>query len=289
VILACGGFAADPVMGRNSLRLPHPVPWGSPGNTGDGIKMAQLVGADLAHPYNYMQMAGLSAPPYQTGFWAEPADGRFIYVGADGRRFIDESQDKRHGKSPVRGMFDFHPGTPTWTVFDEDGRLAGPLVPPRAVCSWGWMTQIERYEWSQDNRVEIERGWINQASTVEDLARQLGIDPDGLVSEVDRYNRWVADGVDDPMFGRPGTTMRPISKAPFYGFAWAQLLITTLGGLRKDGRARVLDPFGEPIPGLYCAGDVASSYTWLLSGGMGLGDALAFGRIAGREAAALEP
>ncbi len=80
--------------------------------------------------------------------------------------------------------------------------------------------------------------------------------------------------------------MFPIARPPFYGYEWAQLLITTMGGIRKDDFARALDPFGEPIPGLYCAGDASSTYSWCCSGGMGLGDALAFGRIAGRNAAA---
>jgi succinate dehydrogenase/fumarate reductase flavoprotein subunit len=64
-------------------------------------------------------------------------------------------------------------------------------------------------------------------------------------------------------------------------------MITTLGGLRKDSFGRVIGVDGAPIPRLYCAGDIASTYTWLLSGGMGHADALAFGRLAGRHAACL--
>ncbi len=79
--------------------------------------------------------------------------------------------------------------------------------------------------------------------------------------------------------------MAPLVEPPFYGYEWAQVLITTLGGIRKDGEARAIDVFGAPIPGLFCAGDAASTYSWALSGGMGLGDAMAFGRIAGRNAA----
>jgi succinate dehydrogenase/fumarate reductase flavoprotein subunit len=59
-----------------------------------------------------------------------------------------------------------------------------------------------------------------------------------------------------------------------------------MGGLRKDGEARVRHVDGRPIPGLYCAGEIASTYTWALSGGQSIGDALSFGRIAGRNAAA---
>ena len=72
----------------------------------------------------------------------------------------------------------------------------------------------------------------------------------------------------------------------YYGYRWGQLLLTTLGGIRKDGHGRALDPEGAPIPGLYATGDGASTYSWLLSGGMGVGDAMAFGRIGARHAAA---
>lgn len=287
VVLGSGGFAANREMGRNYLRLPKPTPWGSPACTGDGIRMAQQVGADLTHPSNYMAVPGIEIPGRGVGLEASPRDNRFISVGADGRRFMNDSLGSRHGKARIRGELDMFPGHPMWTIFDEDGRLAGPLVVPRQYCAFGWLTQIERYEWSLDNLAEIERGWITRADSLPELADQLGIDPCGLEHEVARYNSWVTDGVDDPIFGRPASTMRPITRPPFYGYEWGQLLITTLGGIRKDGRARALDPFGEPIHGLYCAGDVASSYSWCLSGGMGLGDALAFGRIAGREAAGL--
>lgn len=285
VVLATGGFAANREMARNYLRLPNVTPWGSPSCTGDGIRMAQQIGADLAHPYNYMAMPGIAMPPYQTGQDAPPRGSKFINVGADGRRFIDESQPNRHGKVVQRGMFDFHPGVPMWTVFDENGRLAGPLVIPRAFFAVDWIRQVEGYEWSLDNSVEIERGWITRADSIRELADQLGIDADGLEREVQRYNELADSGEDDPVSGRPAHTMFPILMPPFYGFEWAQLLITTMGGIRKDEHARALDPFGAPIPGLYCAGDVASTYSWCCSGGMGLGDALAFGRIAGRSAA----
>lgn len=285
VVLATGGFAANREMARNYLRLPNATPWGNPACTGDGIKMAQRVGADLAHPYNYMAMPGIAMPPFTTGQDAMPRGARFINVGADGRRFVDESVPNRHGKSIQRGMFDFYPGVPMWTIFDEDGRLAGPLVLPRQFFAVDWIRQVEGYEWSLDNSAEVERGWITRADSVRELADKLGIDADGLDAEVNRYNELAESGCDDPTFGRTAATMHPITRPPFYGYEWAQLLITTMGGIRKDEFARALDPFGDPIPGLYCAGDVSSTYSWCCSGGMGLGDALAFGRIAGRHAA----
>jgi len=287
-ILASGGFAGNPAMTREFLRLPEATPWGSPGNTGDGIKMAQQLGAGLSHPYNYMAIPGLRIPTLGVGDYGQPADGRFIAVGADGRRFADELAESRHGKTPTRGGFDFSPGVPMWIVFDEEARQAGPLVAPRSAYAAGWAKQVEGYEWSADNSVEIERGWIKRADTLTELAELLGIDPGGLQREVERYNDAARAGVDSD-FGRPGATLKAIERGPFYGYAWGQVLITTLGGVSKDERARALDLDGRPIPRLYCAGDTATTYSWCLSGGMGLGDAMAFGRVAAREAAALQP
>jgi succinate dehydrogenase/fumarate reductase flavoprotein subunit len=285
VVIASGGFAANPDMVRNYLRLPNAIPWGSPANTGDGIRMAQRVGADLAHPYNYMSNEGIATPPYPAGHRGRPRGRDFLHVAADGRRFMDETVELRHGKGLQHGMYDLLPGRPMWVIFGERSRLAGPLVQPRAVDPIGWTTQIERHEWSSDNLEEVERGWIARADTVAELAELLGLDPVVLEDEVAEFNTWAESGRADVRFGRDAQTMEPLVP-PFYGYEWAQLLITTLGGIRKDARAQALDPSGAPIAGLYCAGDVASSYPWCLSGGMGVADALVFGRIAGAEAAA---
>jgi succinate dehydrogenase/fumarate reductase flavoprotein subunit len=286
VVIATGGFAASHAMTANYLRLPDAVPWGSPYNTGDGIRMAQGLGADLAHPYNYMSITGIRLGERRQGEHAEVGENRYVHVGADGQRFVNEALGSWHGKTRVRGTFDFYPGVPMWTIFDEDGRLAGPIVVPREQFAVGWPKQVERYVWSADNSAEIEKGWIVRANTIRELAEELGIDPGGLEAEIARYNDIAARGIDDPRLGRPAASITPIRKAPFYGYRWAQLLITTLGGLRKDGAARVLDSGGQQIPRLYSAGEVASSYPWLVAGGLSLGDCLAFGRIAGRNAAA---
>lgn len=288
VVLATGGFGNNSEMARKYLRLSHVTPWGNPSCTGDGIRLGQRLGADLDHPYQYQGVMGVATPEFGTGENATPQDCRFITVGSDGRRFMNESLENRHGKTTVRGFFDFHPAVPMWTVFDEDGRLAGPLVPPRAHYAVGWNKQFHRYDWSMDNSAEIERGWIIKADTISELAEKLGIDASGLDQEVKLYNQYVAQG-SDPQFGRPVRDQRSIQRGPFYGYRWAQLLISTHGGLRKDEQARVIRVDDTVIPGLFAAGDTASTYTWCFSGGMPNGDALAFGRIAGRNAAAAVP
>ena len=58
----------------------------------------------------------------------------------------------------IGGKHEFYPARDMWTILDEDTRLAGPLTPPRQVYASGWLKQVERYDWSADNGIEIEAG-----------------------------------------------------------------------------------------------------------------------------------
>jgi succinate dehydrogenase/fumarate reductase flavoprotein subunit len=86
--------------------------------------------------------------------------------------------------------------------------------------------------------------------------------------------------------GRHAKTLVPLETPPYYGFTSAPLLGWTNGGPRRNEHAQVLDALGKVIPGLYAAGCVSSTYSWLKDGGFHIADALAFGRVAGRHAAA---
>jgi succinate dehydrogenase/fumarate reductase flavoprotein subunit len=284
VVLASGGFENDPQMIRTYLGLPYATPWGSPGNTGDGIKLAQEIGADLSNMYNYMPFMGIRIPGREVGEFVQPAGPGFVNVRHDGCRFMDETLPYRHGKSTIGGALEFYPHHSMWTVFDEATRLAGPLAMTREQYPGGWLKQVERYTWSDDNQVEIDAGWITRADSIRELAVKLGVDGDGLEAEIARFNAF-CEREEDPVFHRAAGALAPIQRPPFYGYRWGNMLIATLGGLRKDAQARVLDTRGEPIPGLYCAGEICSTYTWALSGGMSIADAIAFGRIAGARVA----
>jgi succinate dehydrogenase/fumarate reductase flavoprotein subunit len=285
VVLACGGFENNPDMIQTFLAKPFAAPYGSPFNTGDGIRMAQALGARLSNMYQHMPFYGIKVPGKDNGEFLNPQGLNYINVRKDGKRFIDELINYQHGKPMIGGQHEFYPSLPMWTILDEDTRLAGPLSPTRQQYPCGWLKQVERYDWSEDNSVEIEKGWIVKADTIRELAEKLGVDPDGLEAEVERYNEDVAKG-EDTRFGRPAFTLAPIARAPFYGYAWGNMIINTLGGLRKDAEARVIHVDGEAIAGLYAAGEIACTHAWSMSGGQSIGDGLAFGRIAGRNAAA---
>jgi succinate dehydrogenase/fumarate reductase flavoprotein subunit len=145
---------------------------------------------------------------------------------------------------------------------------------------------IEGYRWSDDNSVELARGWFYEASSIGALAEKIDVDPTVLQETVGRYNHDCGAG-HDSLYGRDPNTMTALVKPPYYAFTWGPMVVFTCGGPRKDGRARVIDLDGSPIPRLYCAGEVSSTYSWGTAGGLMIGDALAFGRIAGRHAAAV--
>jgi succinate dehydrogenase/fumarate reductase flavoprotein subunit len=285
VVLACGGFENNPEMIRKYLGIPYATPWGSPANTGDGIRMGQALGADLQNMYQYMPFFGIRIPGEEVGEFIMPAGPAHIHVRKDGRRYLDETTPYSHGKSKIGGKYEYYP-TPyaTWTVFDETVRTGPPLTMPREAYPAGWLKLVKGYTWSEGSVDEIAKGWIAKADTIRELAEKLGVDPDGLEAEVARYNAAAEQG-EDPYFGRPGVAMAPIKEPPYYGYEWGNLIINTMGGLRKNGKAQVLRVSGDAIPGLYAAGEIASTYTWVLSGGQSIGDAISFGRIAGRNAA----
>lgn len=288
VVLASGGFENDQEMVRNHLRLPGALPWGSPANTGDGHRLAQKAGAGLTHMHNFAGVHGVAVPEWGCGMFGVPKGPGFVLVGADGRRFVDESIQDRHGKALLHGRYEPFPAQAMFTIFDEATRLAGPLVVPFAQHSSGWPKAILGYEWSADNGAEVARGWIRSAPTVAELGSLLGLDGDVLSETVARWNAACAAGADE-QFGRPAGLQAALRAGPFYGYAWGPIVMYTCGGPRKDEKARVLDPDGAPIPRLWCAGEISSTYPWAMGGGQMIGDALAFGRIAGRSAAAEPP
>jgi succinate dehydrogenase/fumarate reductase flavoprotein subunit len=285
VVLATGGFEASEELVREHLGVEGGVPWGSPANTGDGIAIAVRAGADLWHMNNYMPMVGLAAPGWRTGFHIAPQHRGLVFVDSSARRFANEFPPGGHGHSLIDGSYQIFPPPGIFVVFDEQTRVAGPLYPPVERSPYSWNAIIEGYRWSDDNSVELEQGWFTRADTVEDLAAALGMDPTALRDTIQRYNAACAAGSDDD-FGRDPASLLPLATPPYYGFFSPPVVGYTCGGPRRDERARALRPDGTVVDGLYCAGELSSTYSWCMDGGMMIGDALVFGRVAGLGAAA---
>ncbi|WP_314036309.1 FAD-dependent oxidoreductase [Dietzia sp. CH92] len=286
VVLSTGGFEGDADLVREHLGLEDPPLWGSAAATGDGLRMAQDIGADLWHMDNMMAVNGIPRPDSRHGSFAMLIHRRgYLWVDDDGRRFVDECVPTGHGQALIDGEYRLHPERPMHVVFDERTRLAGPIGAVPEILPVGWSLLVDGYRWSPDNSVEIEAGWIHRADTLEELADATGVPAAALVESVARYNRACETGHDEH-FGRAPETLVPVSEPPFYAYRSGPMLGWTSGGPRRDEHARVLRPSGEAIEGLYAAGSVSSTYSWAKDGGFHIADALVFGRIAGEHAAA---
>ena len=289
VCLCTGGFEANQQMWLDFWGLPEVYTVGTPSNTGDGIKMLMKAGADLWHMRNPTHLTGfrpgMKVPGFDSAF---ERSGRLILkakswidVAKDGRRFGDEGRaHDHHYKHKVNNTWfdnELSRVTPVHMIFDEKTRLADTL----ASESSGWNLAVENYEWSMDNSVEVEKGWIIKAGSIRELAGKIGLDPVTLESTVATYNGYARDG-RDPEFDRPASTMLPIDQAPYYAMRIVPYVSTTQGGGRRNEKAQVLNPDGRPIPRLFEAGELGSTYGNLFHYGSTLAEAISFGRIAGR-------
>jgi len=305
VVLTTGGYEYDATMLQNSLKGYPIYALGNPGNTGDGIKMAQKVGAGLWHMNGASCPLGLKVPELEAAFFFfVPAvrSPSIILVDKHGKRFVNERSIEAHAGLLAVDFYDGHateyPRIPCYAIFDETTRQAGPVV----FSSMGYAKRS--YTWSKDNSAEIEKGWITKGDTVSELAGKLQMDAATLEQTVTRWNKDI-EQEEDTLFGRPMKSVStdnpaykeletpvwsgPLKEPPFYAMELHPCLLNTQGGPRRDTAARCLDAFGNPIPRLYIAGELGSFWGIIYQGAGNIGECLVFGRIAGKNAAAKEP
>jgi len=295
VVLACGGFEFNFDMQKQFLPGWPTYGRGTPGNTGDGIRMAQKAGAALWHMNNSLAGIGcLIVPEYAPVMIpaAIPGSG-YIVVDKAGKRFMNELRENRHGFGHKEKLlyFDGIAGDftriPCFGIFDETTRTRGPVV---SSTSWkfGWFSWFSGYQASRDNLKEIEKGWIVKGDTLAELAGKLEMKPADLEDTVARYNEHCKNGTD-PDFARPKRSLVPLEKPPFYCVKLYPATYNTQGGPRRNAKCQVVDPDYRPISRLYSAGELGSFWGWMYNGGGNNAEALCTGQIAGRNAAAAEP
>jgi succinate dehydrogenase/fumarate reductase flavoprotein subunit len=294
VVLTCGGFENNQEMIRNYLPgVPYCYTSGSPYNEGDGITMAMSVGADLWHMNNYAGPSmALKVPEIRTSIsmqalhYSKKMPGGMIVVGPDARRFCDEKYKTLHGKVPVNGRWlPLTTPCPMFMIFDHALFSAGPLYDKTP--SHGWTQIVERYPWSEDNSAELAKGWIKRADSIGELASLVGLSAAALEDTVRRWNGGAESG-KDLEFSRK-LMLAPIVQPPFYAVELSPSMLNTQGGPRRNEKAQIVRPDGQPIPRLYSAGELGSIYSYLYQGTGNIGECLAFGRISGRNAAAEQP
>lgn len=284
VILCCGGFECNNAMKESYLPIAPTYYIGNPGNTGDGITMAQKVGAALWHMYNFEGYLNLKVPEYEAAFVIKIYGPKFIYVDKDGRRFGNETGWEAHEGWKMFMLYRpdrlCYPQLPAYAIFDDVTRRRGPL-------SFGIGVNLDTYKWSRDNSKEVAKGWIKQGKTIRDLAKQISVNESTLEATITKYNEHCKVGKDTD-FDRSRESLSAIDTAPYYALELLPGIINTQGGPRRNKDAQVLNVDGKPIPRLYSAGELGSMWGYLYASG-NLSEALFFGRIAGRNAAAEKP
>ena len=299
VILTSGGFEYNKKMMQNFLKGSPIHALGNPGNTGDGIIMAEKVGAGLWHMTGCSAPLGIKVPEFEAAFYISLSSPGFIFTDKHGKRFVNEKSIEAHSALYAVDFYDAHaleyPRIPCYLIFDENTRLAGPIS-----NSLGRGYAGRRYKWSADNSEEIKKGWILKADTLSELADKLKIKAETLEGTLQRWNTDVSKG-GDTLFNRPlqapahGTVNKehampiwsaPVNKAPYYAMELYPCIMNTQGGPRRNTKGQILDSFGTPIPRLYSAGELGSMWGVIYQGGGNNAESLVIGRVAGRNAAA---
>lgn len=288
VMLAAGGFERNQVMREQYLPQPTDQAWTAtpPGcNTGDAIRAGADVGAALhlmSHTWGAPTLSVPKEDKFRALFVERSLPGCMV-VNAMGQRFLNEScpypefQQAMYADHARSGA-----AIPAWIVFDGDFRRKypmGPLAPGEAM---------------PDNR--LRKSWLGvvywKDETLEGLARQINVDPAGLVASASRMGDFAKTGRDlefdrggnvfDRYYGdinvKPNPNLAPIGTAPFYAIKLYPGDIGTKGGLLTDLNARVLDASGHAIDGLYCTGNNSASVMGPAYPGAGstLGPAMTF-------------
>lgn len=303
VMLATGGFPHDPE--RKRQLLPHD-PTGqhhfsaaSRGNTGDGLRMGESVGALVTTNLKHAAaMAPVSLVPRNDGSVAhfphliERAKPGLIAVTRFGKRFTNEA-DSYHDF--MQGLLSALPAgeeVQAWLVVDH-----------RFIRRWG-LGAVKPAPVGLGHM--LANGYLKRGRTLEALAAQCGIDPVNLTQTVMRFNTMAETGYDaeygkgqTPYNRIQGDTthtgrnpcMAPLKEGPFYAVRVVAGSLGTFAGLRCNEHAQVLNEQGEAIQGLYAGGNDLSSVMGgnYPSGGITLGPAMTFGYLAAHHAAQVSP
>lgn len=263
VVIASGGFGANRKMiARFAPNLADLTNDNTPGSTGEMLLEAERHGAALVNMDSVQCLPG--CPPGRKLRIVLHSDvSRFILVNSEGRRFIREDGRRDVLRDAVLAL----PERYAYSIVDDEGfRSYNILMRRNAV-------------------VGVETGDAWRADTPEELARAMGLPPETLRKTIDDYNEGVRRKRD--AFGKSSAELlHEIRKPPFWACFAGMTIHYTMGGLATDAKAQVLSDSGEPLPGLFAAGEATGGVHGInRMGANGINDAVVFGRIAGRNAA----
>lgn len=309
VVLATGGFVENEDLVDRFI-MPKGtgmVSAGAPSQTGDGLLMALDAGAaiDGMTMFN-MEWYGLAykkaSEEMDTAILHLINEGAIdarMFVNQDGNRFMDEETYIVHNKNQLPFLDyigELNSGYPGWTnlpmyvIFDSSLADSAPVGPNN--YSVGWASHKDIYDnWSVDNQVELEKGWLVSDDTLEGLVSKLAessenpeINVENLQKSIEKYNSY-CEQQNDADFERSPITLKPLNNPPYYAAQLVPSPVYTIGGLQGGDNGETLDWDGNPIPRLYHAGDISQPIDLRV---LGINGVMGLGTLAGRAAAALE-
>ena len=260
VIVATGGFSASPELLKRYAPdwIGRPTT-GASSLTGDGIRMAQAIGADtasmeqikvnyLCHPLTKKDGVSLTAiTPYT------------VLINHDGKRFVDENHPSINCKSKA--------------MMKQPKHEAYAVVDQKAMDNLKLM------------RNYAEAGYFVKADTIPELAKKLDVNQKAFIETMDAYIKDCKEGLkNDKAFGRK--IQYPMLNPPYYAALVTPSMQSTYGGIKTNTKAEALDTKGHVIPGLYAAGAASGHEAYANEVGFAAIIGLTYGRIAGENAAA---
>ena len=256
VVLASGGFGANlDMVVKYKPELKGFMTTNAPGIQGQGIEMAQAIGAatvDMDQIQIHPTVEANTAALITEGLRGDGA----ILINEEGQRFIDEVGTR----DVVSAAEIAQTGSYSWLVVDQ------AMVDASSV--------IQGY---------IKKGYTVTGETYEELGKAMGVDAAAFAETMDKWNGYV-EAKNDPDFGRTSFA-NPLNTAPYYAVKVTAGVHHTMGGLKINANTEVLNEKGEVIPGLFAAGEVTGGVHGANRlGGNAVADFTVFGRIAGAAA-----
>lgn len=237
----------------------------SVGTTGDGLKMAEAIGADVKFGEDWDGIGTTVQKNNPFGGLAHHLIKNELLINNSGGRFLaEDSQYPEIYKTELQRI--------------AQGDTAFFLIHDSNTVTTTEATVTE------DIESLVKKGVAFKADTLEELAKLINVPKDTVVKTVNRYNELDKSDTD---LGKQEKYMLGIKEGPFYAISTWPVRTTTIGGLVIDEEAQVLDSEGKPIPGLYAGGEVANYsffYNKYATCGSAVGHAIIFGRIAGTNA-----
>ena len=256
VVLASGGFGANlDMVVKYKPELKGFMTTNAPGIQGQGIEMAQAIGAatvDMDQIQIHPTVEANTAALITEGLRGDGA----VLINAEGKRFIDEVGTR----DVVSAAEIAQTGSYSWLVVDQ------AMVDASSV--------IQGY---------IKKGYTVTGATYEELGKAMGVDAAAFAETMEKWNGYV-EAKNDPDFGRTSFA-NPLNTAPYYAVKVTAGVHHTMGGLKINANTEVLNEKGEVIPGLFAAGEVTGGVHGANRlGGNAVADFTVFGRIAGAAA-----